>query len=32
VFITCCEDERLETMEEGRVFHIHGGHIVGKEA
>jgi DNA replication and repair protein RecF len=31
VFITCCEDERLETMEEGRVFHIHNGQIVGKE-
>jgi DNA replication and repair protein RecF len=31
VFITCCEDERLETMEEGKVFHIHGGTIIGKE-
>ncbi len=32
VFITCCEDERLEAMEEGKVFHIHHGAIVGKEA
>lgn len=31
VFITCCEDEKLESMEEGRVFHIHNGAIVGKE-
>ena len=31
VFITCCEDERLETLEEGKVFHIHEGKIVGKE-
>ena len=25
VFITCCEDARLEGLEEGKVFHIHGG-------
>jgi DNA replication and repair protein RecF len=29
VFITCCEDERLERLEDGKVFHIHGGKIVG---
>lgn len=28
VFITCCEDERLEGLEEGRTFHIHGGSLV----
>lgn len=28
VFITCCEDERLETRTEGKVFHIHQGAIV----
>ena len=25
VFITCCEDARLEGLEEGKVFYIHGG-------
>ena len=29
VFITCCEDERLENLKEGAVFHIHGGALVG---
>lgn len=28
VFITCCEDERLEKLEEGKVFHIHAGQII----
>ena len=28
VFITCCEDERLERLENGKVFHIHGGTLI----
>ena len=28
VFITCCEDDRLETLLKGKVFHIQGGHVV----
>jgi len=27
VFITCCEDERLEHLKNGRVFHIHDGSL-----
>lgn len=28
VFITCCEDDRLERLLSGKVFHIHGGKTV----
>ena len=28
VFITCCEEEKLEGLEGGRAFHIHGGKLV----
>lgn len=28
VFITCCEEEKLEGLEGGRAFHIHGGRLV----
>lgn len=28
VFITCCEDEKLEGLKEGAAFHIHGGRVV----
>lgn len=28
VFITCCEEEKLEGLEGGRVFHIRDGSIV----
>ena len=28
VFITCCEDERLESLKDGMVFHIHGGKVI----
>ena len=29
VFITCCEDDRLDTMPSGKVFHIAEGHCKG---
>ena len=29
VFITCCEDTRLDALEGGRTFHIHAGELVG---
>ncbi len=29
VFITCCEDERLAALEEGKVLHIANGSILG---
>ena len=29
VFITCCEEEKLEGFEDGRIFHIHDGKLVG---
>lgn len=25
VFITCCENDRLDTLLSGRVFHVRGG-------
>ena len=28
VFITCCQSDRLETLLNGKVFHIHGGEVV----
>lgn len=28
VFITCCEDEKMDGLEEGATFHIHGGRLV----
>ncbi|MCI9156313.1 MAG: DNA replication/repair protein RecF [Lawsonibacter sp.] len=28
VFITCCEEEKLEGLEGGRVFHIHNGRMI----
>lgn len=28
VFITCCEDDKLDGLEEGRTFHIHNGALV----
>ena len=28
VFITCCEDDGLEGLDHGAVFHIHGGELV----
>ncbi len=28
VFITCCEEERLQTLEEGKLFHIREGSII----
>ena len=28
VFITCCEEEKLEGLEGGRAFHIHDGKLV----
>ena len=28
VFITCCEDDGLEELDHGAVFHIHGGELV----
>ena len=28
VFITCCEDERLEQLKEGKTFHIHDGKLM----
>ena len=28
VFITCCEEEKLEGLEGGRAFHIHSGKLM----
>ena len=28
VFITCCENDRLDTLLKGRVFHIRGGEVL----
>ena len=28
VFITCCENDRLDTMLRGRVFHIRNGEVL----
>ena len=28
VFITCCEEEKLEGLEGGKAFHIQGGRLV----
>ncbi len=28
IFITCCEEEKLEGLEGGRAFHIHGGRLI----
>ena len=28
VFITCCEEEKLEGLEGGRAFHIQGGKLI----
>ena len=31
VFITCCEETGLDTLQRGRTFHIHGGALVPEE-
>ena len=28
IFITCCENDRLDALTGGKVFHIHGGEVV----
>jgi len=28
VFITCCEEEKLDRLREGKVFHIRGGALM----
>ena len=28
IFITCCENDRLETLQAGKVFHISGGEVM----
>ena len=28
IFITCCENDRLEMLETGKVFHISGGEVI----
>ena len=28
IFITCCENDRLEALEAGKVFHISGGEVI----
>ena len=28
VFITCCENDRLDTLLNGRVFHVRGGEVL----
>ena len=28
VFITCCENDRLDTLQGGRVFHIRDGEVL----
>lgn len=28
VFISCCENDRLDALVDGKVFHIHGGEVV----
>ena len=28
IFITCCEEEKLEGLEQGASFHIQGGKLV----
>lgn len=28
IFITCCENDRLETLQAGKVFHISGGEVI----
>ena len=28
VFISCCEEEKLEGLENGKSFHIHGGRLM----
>ena len=32
VFITCCEDDRLEELLKGKVFHIHEGALLSADA
>ena len=27
-FITCCEEDRLEELLKGKVFHIHDGNVI----
>lgn len=29
VFITCCEDDTVQGLDQGAAFHIHGGKVVG---
>ena len=29
VFITCCEDDTVQGLDQGTAFHIHGGKVVG---
>lgn len=29
VFITCCEEDRLHSLLNGRVFRVHGGTVSG---
>ena len=31
VFITCCEEEALDGLGEGRTFHIHAGRLAAPE-
>ena len=28
IFITCCESDRLASLEAGKVFHISGGEVI----
>ena len=28
VFITCCEEEKLEGLEGGKAFHVQGGSLI----
>ena len=29
IFITCCEEEKLEGLEGGKAFHIKSGRLIG---
>ncbi len=31
VFVTCCDQESVQLLEEGRAFHIDKGHLLGEE-
>ena len=28
IFITCCENDRLESLEAGKVFHVQNGEVL----